>query len=408
MLLKNALVLRDAFSVPKKADILIEDGVIKKVKDHIEGDGTDLSGKLIMPALYNTHTHAAMTLMRGISDDDPLDVWLFKKVLPLEEKLTGEMVYYGTMLAMMEMASCGTAGFVDMYFFLEDIARAVKDFGMRALITRGLVDEGGDDDGRLKENLEFAKKWHGCCGKILAGLGPHSPYLCSQEYLKKVARAAREYELSVTIHMYEASWEREKYRAKDILSIFKSLRLIIAHGVHFRENEFDLLKEEGFFVSHNPSSNLKLGNGIAPVSEMMETGVKVTFGTDGAASNNSLDLWHEMRIATLLQKMKDPTNMKLEQVLFMATELGAKAMGINAGKIEEGMEADLVVVDLKDVQMMPLENLKSHLVHTNTCKAVYATMVKGEWIYWNGSFPKIEERDIIEGFRKSFKKLMEG
>ena len=404
MILKNALVLIDSRSEVKKADLRIENGKISEI-GNIEEEGVDLSGKLIMPAFYNTHTHAAMTIMRGVSDDDPFDVWLFKRVLPIEDKLDGKMVYYGTILAMMEMASKGIAGFVDMYFFLDDVARAVEDFGMRALITRGLVDESGEDNRRLEENLNFAKRWNGK-GLIKAGFGPHAPYSCSKEYLKKIADVAKVENLPVHIHLYEAAWEREKYDYREILEIFDGVKLIVAHAVQFEDDEIKDLAKEDIFVSHNPASNLKLGNGIAKITKMIEEGVNVSLGTDGAASNNSLDIWHEMRLATLLQKMNDPESMKIHQALEMATESGAKVLGINAGKIEIGMDADLVVIDLDKPHYMPIERLKSHIVHSGTSSDVFATMVAGRWIYYDGDFPNIDGDKIIGEFEKEYKLLM--
>ncbi len=406
MVLKNALILENARSEVKKADLRIEDGKISEV-GKIEGDGIDLSGKLIMPAFYNTHTHAAMTIMRGVSDDDPFDVWLFKKVLPIEDRLDGKMVYYGTMLAMMEMASKGIAGFVDMYFFLDDVAKAVEDFGMRALITRGLVDENGDDNGRLEENLDFAKRWNEK-GLVKAGFGPHAPYSCSKEYLRRIAEVAKAEDLPVHIHLYEAAWEREKYDYREILEIFSGVKLIVAHAVQFEDDEIEDLAKENIFVSHNPTSNLKLGNGIAKVSKMLEEGVNVSLGTDGAASNNSLDVWHEMRLASLLQKMKDPESMKIHQALEMATESGARVLGINAGRIEVGMDADLIVIDLNRPHYMPIERLKSHIVHAGMSSDVFATMVAGKWIYYDGEFPTIDEDEIIEEFEREYGDLMQG
>ena len=406
MVLKNALILENARSEVKKADLRIEDGKISEV-GKIEGDGIDLSGKLVMPAFYNTHTHAAMTIMRGVSDDDPFDVWLFKKVLPIEDRLDGKMVYYGTMLAMMEMASKGIAGFVDMYFFLDDVAKAVEDFGMRALITRGLVDENGDDNGRLEENLDFAKRWNEK-GLVKAGFGPHAPYSCSKEYLRRIAEVAKAEDLPVHIHLYEAAWEREKYDYREILEIFSGVKLIVAHAVQFEDDEIEDLAKENIFVSHNPTSNLKLGNGIAKVSKMLEEGVNVSLGTDGAASNNSLDVWHEMRLASLLQKMKDPESMKIHQALEMATESGARVLGINAGRIEVGMDADLIVIDLNRPHYMPIERLKSHIVHAGMSSDVFATMVAGKWIYYDGEFPTIDEDEIIKGFEREYGDLMQG
>ena len=403
--MKNALVLRSWDSEIENLDIEIEGNLIKKV-GRVEKDGLDLTGKLVMPAFYNTHTHAAMTLMRGISDDDPFDKWLFEKVLPLESKLDGEMVYWGTMLAMMEMASRGIAAFVDMYFFLEDVVRAVLDFGMRAVITRGLVDEEGDDGGRLEENLNVFKRWNGERGMLRVGFGPHSPYTCTPEYLRRISDIAKTENAMVTMHLREASWERERYDLKEVVEPFKGVDFLAVHVVHINGEEIEILKDNGVKVSHNPSSNLKLGNGVSPVSDLLESGIEVGLGTDGSASNNSLDVWHEMRTATLLQKMRDPTKIDPSQAIRMATEAGAEIMGFNAGRIEPGKLADLVVLNVDSPHYRPLSRLKSHLVHSGNSGDVYATMVNGEWIYMDGKFPKVDRDEITRKFEESVERLL--
>ncbi len=410
LLLTDCFVLKDAYSEIERCDIRIKEGRIAEIGKNLRPEPGEiiyeLKEKLIAPAFYNTHTHSAMTLFRGISDDDPFDVWLFEKLLPLEEKITSKMVYYGTLLAMMEMVKNGIAGFVDMYFFIDDIAKAVEDFGMRALVTRGLVDENGEDDGRLKENIEVLKKWKGRSNRINVGFGPHAPYTCSEEYLKRISQIAKVENATVTIHIYEAPWEREKYDAKKIINIFKGLKLIIAHAVQFKEDELPYLKDENIFVSHNPSSNLKLGNGIAPIPEMLKNGINVTLGTDGPASNNSLNIKHEMRLASLLQKMKNPTFMKVEEALYMATRAGAIAMDVDGGVLTKGKVADLVVYDLKNPECLPFENVKSHLVHSEC--PVWATMVDGEWIYFDGEFKTVDKDEIIRRFKCCVKDLLEG
>ncbi len=404
-LLKGGLVLKSWDSEPEKLDIEIKDGVVKKLGD-LQGNGVNMCGKLIMPAFYNTHTHSPMTLMRGISDDEPFEKWLFERVLPLESRLDGSMVYWGTMIAMMEMASKGIAGFVDMYFFLDDIVKAVLDFGMKAVITRGLVDDNGEDDGRLEENLRAFRRWHGEASRIKIGLGPHSPYTCSLDYLKRIADVAKAEGIMVTMHLREVSWEKDRYDLEEILKIFENVDFLAVHMVHVDEREIELLKKFEVSVSHNPTSNLKLGNGISPVGSMLRKGVRVGLGTDGSASNNSLDIWHEMRIATLLQKLSDPTIMTPSQALKMATEFGARITGFGTGRIEEGEPADLVVVDLDKPHYEPLGRLKSHLVHSGNSGDVYATMVNGEWVYIDGEFPKADKEIVFGEFQKSYRRLM--
>ncbi|AIY87367.1 MULTISPECIES: 5-methylthioadenosine/S-adenosylhomocysteine deaminase [unclassified Thermotoga] len=403
MIIGNCLILKDFSSEPFFGAVEIENGTIKRViQGEVEVD-LDLSGKLVMPALFNTHTHAPMTLLRGVAEDLSFEEWLFSKVLPIEDRLTEKMTYYGTILAQMEMARHGIAGFVDMYFHEEWIAKAVRDFGMRALLTRGLVDSNGDDGGRLEENLKLYNDWNGFEGRIFVGFGPHSPYLCSEKYLKRVFDTAKSLNAPVTIHLYETS--KEEYDLEDILNIgLKEVKTIAAHCVHLPERYFGVLKDVPFFVSHNPASNLKLGNGIAPVQRMIEHGMKVTLGTDGAASNNSLNLFFEMRLASLLQKAQNPRNLDVNTCLKMVTYDGAQAMGFKSGKIEEGWNADLVVIDLDLPEMFPVQNIKNHLVHAFSGE-VFATMVAGKWIYFDGEYLTIDSEEVKRELARIEKEL---
>ncbi|PLV59738.1 amidohydrolase [Thermotoga sp. KOL6] len=404
MILGNCLILKDFSSEPFFGVLEVENGIIKRVSHGRESNiDLDLSGKMIMPALFNTHTHAPMALLRGIAEDLTFEDWLFSKILPVEERLTEKMIYYGTILAQMEMARHGTGGFVDMYFYEEWVAKAVRDFGMRVLLTRGLVDNQGDDGGRLDENLKLYHKWNGFENRIFVGFGPHSPYLCSKSYLKRVFDTAKSLNVPVTIHLYENP--KESYDLKELLNLgMKDVRTIAAHCVHLPEQYFNELKDLAFFVSHNPTSNLKLGNGIAPIKKMLESGIKVTVGTDGAASNNSLNLFFEMRLASLLQKVSDPRAMSVETCLRMVTTEGAEAMGIKSGRLEEGWNADLVVIDLKSPSFFPEKHLKNHIVHAFSGE-VFATMVSGKWIYYDGSYPTIDEHEVVKELRRIEKEL---
>ena len=403
MIVGNCLILKDYSSEPFLGAVEIEGGIIKRViQGRVEAE-LDLSGKIIVPALFNTHTHAPMTLLRGIAEDLSFEDWLFSRVLSIENRLTEKMVYYGTLLAQMEMARHGIAGFVDMYFHEEWVARAVRDFGMRALLTRGLVDDQGDDGGRLDENLKLYHKWNELDGRILVGFGPHSPYLCSKEYLRKIFDVAESLDAPITIHLYETS--KENYSLIELLKLgMEKVKTIAAHCVHLPKESFDKLKDLPFFVSHNPTSNLKLGNGIAPIWEMIEHDVKVTLGTDGSASNNSLNLFFEIRLASLLQKMKDPRRMNVDTCLRMGTIEGAKAMGFKSGRLEEKWNADLTVIDLKLPEMFPSKYIKNHLVHAFSGN-VFATMVAGRWVYYDGKYPTIDVKEVERELEKIEKEL---
>lgn len=411
ILLENALVLKDAFSEPKRAKVLIENGKISKLGDFVEevvDERYDLSGKLILPGLINAHTHAAMTLMRGIAEDMYLHDWLFKRIFPIENRLDPEDVYYGTMLSQMEMARKGIVGYVDMYFHCDAVAQAALDFGMKALVTRGLTDANGFEAGklRLQQNIDYFQRWHGKEGLILVGFGPHAPYSCSSAYIDHIAETAYELGATITIHLYES--KEENYSLKELLKTkLSECKVIFAHCVHINKQDIKLLSSENFFVAHNPTSNLKLANGIAPIQQMLKENIRVCLGTDGAASNNTLDIWHEMRLATLLQKKDDPANMNVEEALTMATINGAKASGLTAGTIEIGNDADLVVLDIEKPWYLPQQYLKSHLVHSVNSLDVFATMVKGRWVYFDNNFPTINESQIRSKFKEVIERLID-
>ena len=400
MIICNARILKDWSSTPFEGFLRIENGKIVEIGRKTDVCDFDLEGKLVIPGFFNTHTHAPMSLLKGISDDEPFDTWLFKKVLPVENKLTEEMIYWGTILAQMEMVKRGIVAFVDMYFKEEWVAQAVADFGMKAVLTRGLVGDERDDGGRLKENLALFEKWHESHGgRIKIGFGPHSPYLCTPRYLKKIFDVASFNDAIVTMHILETKKERKMYRLEDLLKLGMSkVKMIAVHCVYMEESEMkEARKTSSFYISHNPSSNLKLGNGVPKVHEMIENELIVSLGTDGSASNNSLDIWHEMRLATLIQKLRNPKFLPSKAAFKIATLNGAVAMGFErSGKVEEGFDADLVVVDTKKPHYYPEIDLISNLVHAGNSGDVFATMVNGKWLYYDGKFLTIEEEQVYK------------
>jgi 5-methylthioadenosine/S-adenosylhomocysteine deaminase len=406
ILLKNALLLCDVRSEPKVSDLLVEDGKVAGIGNFTEATAEeihDMSEKLVMPGFVNAHTHAAMTLMRGLAEDLRLKEWLTERVFPIEERLSEEDVYYGTMLAQLEMARRGIVAYADMYFHCGAVARAALDFGMKVLIARGLVDV-DSDRGRLKQNVDYYERWNGKDGLVKVGFGPHAPYSCSRAYIDEIAKTALKLNAPVMIHLYETA--DEKYELKNLLSTsLKDCKVLFAHCVHVKDEDVSLLARENFFVVHNPTSNLKLGSGIAPVQKMIEKGVQVCLGTDGAASNNTLDVWHEMRLAALLQKVSDPRNISIQQALNMAIEQGAKAVGLTSGKIEVGADADLIVVDLKKPWYVPRDRIKNHIVHSGNSLDVFATMIKGRWVYYDGGYPTIDAEYVFEKCEEAIGRL---
>lgn len=406
ILMRNALVLSNVWSAPEISDLLVENGKIvalgqlKNTKAH---EVHDMTGKLIMPGFVNAHTHAAMTLMRGLAEDLRLEEWLTEKIFPIEEKMTEDDVYYGTMLAQIEMARRGIVAYADMYFHCDAVARAALDFGMKALITRGIVDPDPSKN-RLKQNVEYYERWNGKDGLIRVGFGPHAPYSCSMAYIDEISKMALKMNATITVHLYETA--QENYELKELLNTsLKDCKVLFAHCVHVKDEDITLLARENFFVVHNPTSNLKLGSGVAPIQKFLSAKVQVCLGTDGAASNNSLDVWHEMRLASLLQKLSDPRNVSAEQALSMAIEQGAKALGLTAGRMEVGADADLIVVDMDKPWYIPREKLKNHIVHSGNSLDVFATMIKGRWVYYDGNYPTVDVKHVFEKCEEAIRRL---
>ncbi len=424
-LLQN-MILVDPLEGARKGHVLVRNGEISLVEDpsseeaeeRIDGGGHTA----LLPGFVNSHTHAAMVLLRGLGEDMVVLDWLHEKIWPVEAKLTGEHVYWGTCQALLEMASTGTTCFGDMYFFMDQVAQASLDMGMRAGLSRGILWEASQKEPpvSLAEQRDLAEKWHGREGLIKVMYAPHAPYTVSPEHLEFLAREASDKELGVHVHWLESAWEREyieKELGKDPIKLLEETglmeapRLLLAHGVWFPEDRVEELARKNVTVLHNPGSNLKLGSGIAPLPAMLEKGVQVALGTDGAASNNRLDLWEEMRTAALLHKgaNKDPLVVSASQAFAMATLEGAKALGFSqVGRIKEGWEADLLLVNLDQPHYNGWneENLIPYLVYAGSSADVEATMVKGRWV-WGAHGSCMKQEEILPQARRCRKELVE-
>lgn len=409
----------------------IKDGLLKVVDDKIvsvgpwEGEVDDPSAefieaqdRLVLPGLVNTHTHAAMTLFRGLADDLPLISWLKEKIWPMEEKLTPEDVYYGTRLAIDEMLLSGTTTFADMYFFMDQVAEAVKETGIRAVLSRGLTGLSSEASSGLEEALELVKKWKGKADdRITMMLGPHAPYTCPPGFLKEVVTAARHYQLSIMIHVAETEDElaqiAKEYGKRPVAYLAEhgvfSRPVLVAHGVWLDEVELSYLSRQKVAVAHNPSSNMKLAAGIAPVEKMLSAKLLVGLGTDGAASNNRLDMFTEMRMAALLQKAHtgNPSVLPAETVLKMATINGAKALGLGdlIGSLEPGKKADLIMIDLQKSHLTPCFNPQSLVVYSARGGDVSEVMVNGEWLVKNGTLVGRDRQEMILAANKVARRL---
>ena len=387
--------------------------------DFTPGRSIDGRGKLLMPGLINTHTHSAMTILRNAANDCTFHHWLFHKIFPLEAKLREEDCYWGTQLGLMEMLSTGTTCFLDMYFFINGVAKAIYDAKGRAVLSRGLIGGAEDPEGgkiRLKEAREEVLQWRGV-GNLDFMLAPHAPYTCDPDYQREIADLARTLGLGIHTHIGETQKEDQDIRAtygKSPVALMEetgllALPTVAAHCVCLSDADMDILRDRGVTVAHNPSSNLKLACGIAPVPRLLEKGVNVSLGTDGTASNNTLNLFGELRLATLLHKgiALDPELVSAPQGLEMATINGARALGLekSLGKIEVGFDADLTLLDLNRPNMQPATNPVAALAYSASGHEVVLTMVKGEILYENGEFPTIDAQRVFYEVEKTCKRI---
>ena len=377
----------------------------------------DAGGMVAMPGFVNCHTHAAMTLLRSYADDLPLMQWLEQRIWPLEEKLTGEDVYWGTMLCILELLKSGTTCFADMYFFMNDVARAVAKCGIRASLSRGMVGVNPNAQTALVETEQFIEEWNGAAnGRIKTMVGPHAPYTCPPDYLKKVLAIAEKYSAGVHIHLAETRVEFDDIKKQYQKTPTEYLNdcgvldfsVLAAHCVHVTENDIKILKAKNVGVAHNPESNMKLASGIAPVAQMLAQGITVGIGTDGAASNNNLDMLEEMRSAALLQKVStgDPTVIPSYQALEMATANGGRVLGLDIGMLHQGYKADIILIDFEKPHLYPKHDLIAHTVYAAQSSDVDTVIVDGAVLMRNRKLLTIDEREILENAQNCAKRMV--
>ncbi|HWQ74894.1 MAG TPA: amidohydrolase [Syntrophomonas sp.] len=408
--------------VLEKAYLIIEDGKIKSIGTGAPPAGDydkriDATNRLVLPGFINAHTHAAMTLLRGYADDLPLKEWLETKIWPLEDQLCGEDVYWGSMLAMTEMIKSGTTCFADMYFFMEQTARAVEQTGMRAVLSRGMVGLGPQAEEALEDSRRLAGEWAGKGdGRITVMLGPHAPYTCPPPYLQKVMDLAKELKVGLHIHIAETKGEFEDIRRDygrtpvahlESLGLFE-LPTIGSHCVYLTDEEIDILARYKVGVAHNPESNMKLASGIAPVPQMLKAGIAVGLGTDGASSNNNLDMLQEMRSCAFLHKVNtlDPTALPAYQALEMATVNGAKALGLDhLGILAEGSQADLILVSLEEAHMIPRYDLIANLVYSAQAADVQTVIINGRIVMEDRVIKTFDEQEVLERAKQAAQRL---
>lgn len=363
---------------------------------------------LVMPGLINCHTHAAMTLLRSYADDMPLMEWLSQKIWPREAHLKREDIYWGSQLSVLEMIKSGTTTFADMYFYMAETARAAEESGIRAVLSRGMVGNGDKAQFALDDSEEFVKAWHGKAeGRITCLLGPHAPYTCPPAYLEKVMALADRLDVGLHIHLAETAVEVEditkQYGKRPIelmesIGLFEKRHVLAAHCIHLNENEMDILVRRKAGIAHNPESNMKLASGVAPIPQLLAKGALVGLGTDGASSNNNLDLLEEMRTCALLHKVftKDPLVMPAYQVLYMATALGAQALALpDLGMIKPGALADLLIVDLHQPHLTPMYDPVANMVYAAQSSDVKTVLIDGRVVMRDRQVLTVDEEKIL-------------
>ena len=427
ILIKNALILNPNNFEEKIQSLLIKNDLIAEISDEIDESNVDkiidASGKILLPGFVNTHTHLSMTLFRGLADDLSLDSWLNDHIWPMEANLNGDYCYIGALLGAVELIKSGTTTFSDMYFYMEDVARAVDEAGIRAVLSYGMIDFGDAEkrEAEIKENLTLFENCNGMAdGRIKVFFGPHSPYTASEELLIKVRQLADEHNIGIHIHVSETQKEINDVSAEKGLRPFEYLDkigflgpdVVAAHSVWLSEDEIEIIKKNDVKISHNPCSNMKLASGIAPVSKLIENDICVSIGTDGASSNNNLDLIEELKTASLLQKVStlDPNVLNSHEAIAMGTIKGAKALGLDEeiGSIEVGKKADIILIDTNSANMVPdSSTLTSNIIYSANGSNVDTTICNGKILMENKKLTVLDEQEIYNKAREAIKNLKE-
>jgi len=383
-----------------------EDELLRKYPDALV---EKRSGGLIAPGLVNCHTHAPMVLLRGMADDLPLKEWLEKYIFPAEAKLDRELIKTATFLACAEMIRCGITTFVDMYFFERQMAEVVDETGMRAYLGEGIFDFPSpafdNIDAVLEETTHLIDLYKENC-RIHFTVDPHTPYTCSSNILEKAGQFAKKHHLPLVIHLSETKWEVDETKSSYGKTPVRYLHelgllgpnLVAIHCVWLEDEDIELLAKSGASVVHCPESNLKLGSGISPLAKLLDAGINVALGTDGAASNNNLDMLEEMDFAAKLPKGVglDPSLVRAEEVFKMATENGAVAVGAkDIGRLEPGYQADIMVVDLDRPHLRPCYHPFSQLVYSASMGDVSDLMVAGRFVMKDYEILTFDERALL-------------
>ena len=435
LLLVNALVLTmdeamqqyEPGAVAISGDSLLAIGDETDIRNTYTGTQTiDCGGKVLMPGLVNAHTHVPMTLLRGLADDLRLDVWLMGYMMPVErEFVSPDFVRLGTQLACAELIRTGVTCFADMYYFEEDVAKATAEAGLRAVCSQTVLKFPTPDAASYEDSLaaarDFIQRWKGHT-LITPSVAPHAPYTCTPEILRATAQLAAEFDVPLHTHIAETLLEVENMRRDNGMPVVPYVKkqglfdakVLAAHCVHIDEGEMRTLMHAGAGVAHNPSSNLKLASGFAPVQRMLNLGLNVGIGTDGPASNNDLDMFEEVRLTAFVAKAvsNDPTCVPAATALTMATRLGARALHLGSvtGSLEPGKRADLILVDITPLHNSPRfrrdqDNPYAQLVYAAKATDVSDVMVNGKWLMRERKLLTFNETDLVASANEYARKI---
>lgn len=418
ILIKNAKVMlfENEDVVIEKKDILIEEGKIKKIADQIDEKNEeiyviDAKNHIVMPGLINTHAHIPMSIFRETTEGCKLYEWLQEKIWPIEDNLTGEDVYWASMLSYIEMISTGTTCVNDHYFISKNIREATIDSKVRTVLTRVLMGSTGDEEQRIEEFKELYATRDEDNDLISYSVSPHSLYTCSNKSLRVAKQLAKEYNLPIHIHFLESIDEIEDIKNKHgksaievLKEYFSDVHTILAHGVKLTDSDIEILKTMDCGIAHNPISNLRLGCKIADTTKYSKSGLNVALGTDGQGSGSNLDMFETMRVACLIQGgiHENEDRITAKDAIKMATINGAKLLGLDSkiGSIEEGKDADLILVDIEEkldnITMLPNLNEIANLVYNTSGRNVDTTIVKGEILMENRKIQHINVNEVID------------
>ena len=418
MLIKNGkvLIFENEDVKVEDLDIRIEDENISEIRNNIKEKENekviDAKDCVVMPGLINTHAHIAMSIFRGTFEGCNLYTWLHEKIWPIEAKLTDESVYDATMISILEMISTGTTCVNDHYFFSKQIRKAIEESGIRAVITRVLMDSDSEEESnkRIQEFIDLYETRDKENSLITYTVSPHGLYTCSGKLLEKSRELAEKYNLSIHVHFLESIDEIEDIKqthGEEAINVlrkyFDGIHTILAHGVKLNDRDIEVLSNMDCGIVHNPISNMRLGCKIADITKYMKKGINVSLGTDGQGSGNNLDMFEAMKIAGLIQGgiHENEEKISAKDVIKMATINGAKIIGMEdkIGSIEEGKKADIIIVDisknLNNIKMLPNNDIISNLVYNTDGRNVNTTIVNGKILMENRKFKKLEIEKIL-------------